>query len=44
MKWDRKKLPEPDLHVYGKNGTKIMIYNLKRCTKKEDGKNREKKV
>ena len=42
MRWDKEKLPKPDLHVYGENGTKIMIYNMKRCPKKEDGKNREK--
>ena len=40
MKWDRKKLPEPDLHVYGENGTKIMIYNMKMCLKKGALKNR----
>ena len=44
MRWDKEKLPKPDLHVYGENGTKIMIYNMKRCPKKEDRKNREKKV
>ena len=42
MRWDKEKLPKPDLHVYGENGTKIMIYNMKRCPKKEDEKNREK--
>ena len=42
MRWDREKLPKPDLHEYGENGMKIMIYNMKRCPKKEDGKNREK--
>ena len=42
MRWDREKLPKPDLHVYGENGTKIMVYNMKRCPMKGDGKNREK--
>ena len=42
MRWDREKLPKPDLHVYGENGTKIMVYNMKRCPKKGDRKNREK--
>ena len=39
MRWDRKKLPKPDLHVYGENGTKIMVYNMKRCPKKREWKN-----
>ena len=34
MRWDREKLPKPYLHVYGENGTKIMVYNMKRCPKK----------
>ena len=43
MRWDREKLPKPDLHVYGENGTKIMVYNMKRCLKKRElEKNREK--
>ena len=42
MKWDREKFPQPDLHVYGGNGTKIMVYNMKRCPKKGERKNREK--
>ena len=35
MRWDREKLPKPDLHVYGENGTKIMVYNMKRCPKRK---------
>ena len=42
MRWDREKLPKPDLHMYSENGTKIMVYNMKSCPKKGDGKNREK--
>ena len=43
MRWDREKLPKPDLHVYSENGTKIMVYNMKRCLKKRElEKNREK--
>ena len=34
MRWDREKLLKLDLHVYGENGTKIMVYNIKRCPKK----------
>ena len=39
MRWDRKKLPEPNLHVYGEDDTKIMIYNMRRSKKKGDRKN-----
>ena len=35
MRWDRKKLPKPNLHVYGENGTKIMVYNMKMCLERE---------
>ena len=43
MKWDREKLPKPDSHVYGENGSEIMVYNMKRNPKKRDWKkNREK--
>ena len=28
--------------MYGENGTKIMVYNMKRCPKKGERKNREK--
>ena len=35
MRWDREKLPKPDSHVYSENGTKIMVYNMKRCPKKK---------
>ena len=45
MRWDREKLPEPNLHVYGKNDTKIMIYNMRMCPKKREiGKPREKRL
>ena len=40
MRWDREKLPTPDSHVYGENGVEIMVYNMKRHSKK---KGREKK-
>ena len=38
MRWDREKLPEPNLHVYGKDDTKIMVYNMRRPPKREDRK------
>ena len=42
MRWDKEKLPKLALHVYGENGTKIMVYNMKRCPKKRGlEKNRE---
>ena len=43
MRWDREKLPKPNLHVFGENGTKIMVYNIKRCPKRRGLKNTEKK-
>ena len=44
MRWDREKLPTPDSHVYSENGAWIMVYNVKRHSKKKRGrkKNREK--
>ena len=43
MRWDRKKLPKPDSHVYGENGAEIMVYNVKRNSKKGGEKEKEKK-
>ena len=43
MRWNREKLPKPDLHVYGENGTKIMVYNMKRYLKKERQKEKQRK-
>ena len=31
-----KKLPTPDLHVDGENGTKTIVYNTKRDSKKRE--------
>ena len=43
MRWDREKLTKPDSHVYGENGAEIMVYNMKRNSKKRGWKkNREK--
>ena len=42
MRWDREKLPKPDSHVYGENGAEIMVYNMKRNSKKRGEKNKEK--
>ena len=32
--WDRKKFFESNLHVYGRDDTKIVVYSMRRCTKK----------
>ena len=32
--WDRKEFLEPNLHVYGRDDTKIVVYSMGRCTKK----------
>ena len=45
MRWDRKKLPEPNLHVYDKDDTKIMVYNMRKWPKKiRIGKPKAKKI
>ena len=33
---DRKKLPKSSLHVYGKDDTPVMVYNMKRSPKGRD--------
>ena len=43
VRWDREKLPQPNLHVYGENGTKTMVYNVRRCQKERGSKNLERK-
>ena len=40
MRWDTEKLPKLDSHVYGENGAKFMVYNMKRNPKR--GKKRKK--
>ena len=45
MRCDREKLPKPNLHMYGKDDTKIMIYNIRRSPKKiKKKKPREKRL
>ena len=34
--WDGKEFSESNLHVYGKNDIKIVIYSIGRCTKKAE--------
>ena len=45
MRWDTEKFPTPDSHVYSENGAEIMVYNIKRPSKKKGGtgEKREKK-
>ena len=43
MRWDRKKLLELNLHVYGIDDIQIRVYNMKRSPKRGDReKTREK--
>ena len=45
VRWDKKKLPESNLHVYGKDDTQIRVYNMRRSPKRREKKNtREKKT
>ena len=43
MRWDREKLPEPNLHVCGEDDTKIVVYNMRRWPKERRPKNLEQK-
>ena len=40
--WDRKEFPEFNLHMCGRDDTKIVVYNMERCTKKGDGEKTKK--
>ena len=37
-----EKLPTPDTHVYGENGVEIMVYNVKRYSKRRTKKKNKK--
>ena len=39
--WDKKEFPESNLHVYGRDDTKIIVYNMGRWLK--EGRNKKKK-
>ena len=43
MRWEREKLPMPDSHVYGENFVEIMVYNMKRHSKKKGTKEKQKR-
>ena len=34
--WNKKEFTESNLHVYGRDDTKIVVYSMGRWTKKED--------
>ena len=36
--WDRKEFPKSNLHMYGMDDTKIVIYRVGRCTNKRGRK------
>ena len=42
MRWDREKLPEPNSHVYDKDDTKIIVYNVRKWQRKRWIKKRKK--
>ena len=33
--WDKKEFPESNLHVYDRDDTKIVVYSMRRYTKKK---------
>ena len=41
MRWDREKLLTFDSHVYGENGIEIMVYNVKRHSKRRRTKKKK---
>ena len=41
--WDMKESPESNLHVCGKDDTKIVVYDMERCTEKEGGEKKKKR-
>ena len=42
--WDKKKFPEPNLHVYGKDETQIMVYSMRRSPRKRGSEKYQKKT
>ena len=43
MRWDKEKLLGPNLHVYGKDDTKVMVYNMRKWPKKRITKSKAKR-
>ena len=46
MRWDKEKLPEPNSHVYDKDDTKIIVYNVRKWPRKKgwEKRTRAKKI
>ena len=44
VRWDKKEFPESNLHVCGKDNTKIVVYNMGRYTEKEIEKKKIKQL
>ena len=42
--WDKKEFPESNLHVYGRDDTKIVVYSMKRKKKMGEEIIREKNL
>ena len=40
--WDRKKFPESNLHVYGKDDTQIVVYNMERWPRERGSEKHQK--
>ena len=36
VRWDKKEFLESNLHVYGRNDTKIVVYSMRRWTKEKE--------
>ena len=43
MRWDKEKLSAPDSHVYGQNGAEVVVYNIKRDSKKRARRKKRRK-
>ena len=43
MRYDREKFPEPSLHVYDNDDTKIIVYNMRKWQRTGGSKNLEQK-
>ena len=36
VRWDKKKFPNPNLHVYDRDETKIIVYNMEMWPKERE--------
>ena len=37
VRWNKKKFPNPNLHVYGGDDTRIIVYSMERSPKEKGG-------